>query len=236
MTPTPAAEFPPTFGTTRPYWPFADDERIALRKHDAGGFDPLREELRALLRASHVTADDLGPKSPGDTRDVTRALFRKLSVNHVLERVTNPDDPHYDADAELGELRHRPLTPHPSNLPVTPAVGNGPLGAGAGTTFPAFGVPDAALGRLENQATTDDGYTSWAIATVQQQEWHARRDRQNMARDIYTLLWTLAGSTRPPPTRTTPDPTPATPYTPSVRCGRWRSSPSTSSTRSIRTG
>ena len=191
--PLPRGEFPPTFragGTDAvAYWPYDADPYIGLARSTTANFDPFREEVRALLRTSHMN---------DPAREQTRALFHKLSANHVLERVTNPADPFFDADAGLageglGELRFRPPTPHPTGLNADP-VGRGPLGAGAGTTFPAFGLPDAVLGRLEAAApATADGYTTWSIQTAAQQEWHARRDRQNMARDIYVLLWTLGG-------------------------------------------
>ena len=223
-------EFPPSFGPTSvppapparytPYWSdaeFGDGTRLGLANNTAGPFDPYREEVRALLRSSQVPAG-----SPG-RRELSRGLFRKLSVNHVLERVTNPNDPHYDTDNRIGELRFRTLTPHPATLGAArvPAPGSlaGNAAPGATPAFPVFGIPDAALGRLEaaDDPNTPSGYTTWAVDIRQApgdrsrpvdaakaaaaQEWHARRDRQNMARDIYVLLWTLGGFDETTPDR-----------------------------------
>ena len=208
-------EFPPSFGGTasagrhRPYWSntFAGGNRLGLTENTAAPYDPFREELRALLRATQVPTVAI-PGTANDRREQTRALFRKLSVNHVLERVTNPRDAYYDADGQVGELRFRPLTPHPAGLTGNAgrnAVGDGPLGTTPlPGTPPSFGMPDAAL-PAANAAT-------WQITGPADQEWHARRDRQNMARDFYVLLWTLGGFDQLDPTKNYVEYT-ADPYT-----------------------
>ena len=211
----PRRTFPPTFGSVAAYDPA----------------DPFRAEVRALLSQSGRNAElsNLGnPPSPeeealGDRR--LRGLARRISLNGVVERVTNPDDPMYDATVDLnddgtpdgqGELRIRPLTPHPRGLaaaPVFAPAGHpaGPAGsyaAESGTT-PRFGLPDdaplrdpAAVSLATARAgSPGTGLVTWDFAggvmspaqAAQAQEWHARRDRQNLARDIYTLLYTLGG-------------------------------------------
>ena len=212
--------------------------------------DPFRPELRSAL-ASGVY-DRIPADNPATTRvdeeDVARrdarSLVRKMSLNGVLERVTNPRDPLFDsaayyvnpraaatnadgvstnldgdaATSELGfgEIRVRPLTPHPAGLSAgrfDPPVGH-PLSAADyfGTKLkvgdlPRFGVSDADLQEsLFNDATgrfepRREGTLTWDFPSprgnvqraLQLQEWHARRDRQNLARDIYVLLYTLGG-------------------------------------------
>ena len=212
--------------------------------------DPFRPELRSAL-ASGVY-DRIPADNPATTRvdeeDVARrdarSLVRKMSLNGVLERVSNPRDPLFDsaayyvnpraaatnadgvstnldgdaATSELGfgEIRVRPLTPHPAGLSAgrfDPPVGH-PLSAADyfGTKLkvgdlPRFGVSDADLQEsLFNDATgrfepRREGTLTWDFPSprgnvqraLQLQEWHARRDRQNLARDIYVLLYTLGG-------------------------------------------
>jgi len=110
---------------------------------------------------------------PGDSN--ARGLMRKLSVNHVAEQVTNP------GDGSLGRLRLRPLTPHPTTgLSSTAVIGPG----GSVMTPMSFATADAAL---------PAAWKTWSITSAAQQEWHARRDRQNLARDLYALLYVLDG-------------------------------------------
>ena len=107
--------------------------------------DPFRDELREMLRIQFI----------GDTTSIThfRRPQRRLSIDGLLER------------DQLGRLRTRPLTEHPTGL------GNDPV---VGVTPPAY---------PELLDPTD----------LTQQEALARYDRQRMARDIYVLLYTLGG-------------------------------------------
>ena len=211
--PTSAEEvraFPPTFG--------AVGSKIAA--YDPR--DPFRAEVRALLdrRAREVEVVAGGSATRADEVDADRELrrlVRQLSLNGVVERVTNPDDPMYDEAAGEGELRIRPLTPHPRGLSadqVEPPAGHpaGALAAYEMTTgdVPRFGLPDdrfdggptgATLKTAAGPNGNGQGLLTWdfntafltADAAAEAQEWHARRDRQNLARDIYVLLYTLGG-------------------------------------------
>ena len=200
--------FPPTFGTV----PAGDPA------------DPFRPEVRALLsqasRNAEVTDDAATPNVDEflqGQRDLRR-LTRQLSFNGVVERVTNPRDPLFDATADVdvtgdgnpdgqGEIRIRPLTPHPAGLPAAPVfgptghpAGNPAAYTGNGGTVARFGLGDEAL-RKAALASPQYGLTTWdfrgsamnAAQAAQAQEWHARRDRQNLARDLYVLLYTLGG-------------------------------------------
>ena len=188
--------FPPAFGSTL---------------GDAN--DPFRAEVRALLEQRTRNAEVNDPMNPDVETDAKRALrrlTRKLSFNAVVERVTNPADPLFDATVGtngLGEIRLRDLTPHPRNLTADKVLA--PLGhpalanyeASTGTT-PRFGIGDEAL-RTAAKANPGYGLLTWdfdvtAIANaggnpLAAQEWHARRDRQNLARDLYVLLYTVGG-------------------------------------------
>jgi len=149
----------------------------------AGGQrQPFRDEVRRLLENEPGEATQLG-------------LMRKLSVNHIAERVTRP----VAQDPASGRMRLRPLTPHPlTGLTSTP-VGNPP-------GVVSFGVADTAV---------PAGWRTWDMTTAAQQEWNARRDRQNLAADIYALLYTMSGVSPVDPRSTPaatvhPDPVPGT--------------------------
>ena len=181
-----ARVFPPRFGTVK----IGDPE------------DPFRPEVRALL--AHVTRT--AGATTTDEAAALRRLIRQLSFNGVVERVTNPIDPLFDGTVDLdgdgnpdglGELRIRPLTPHPAGLDAAP-VGNPPNHpgyAGGTPSAPRFGISDVTLGGLAT-ANGGQGHTTWSFNTgtpATMQEWHARRDRQNLARDLFVLLYTLGG-------------------------------------------
>ena len=201
--------FPPTFGPA--------GSKIAAY----APADPFRAEVRALLaraaRETEIAAGDTlgggGTATRADEVDADRQLrrlVRKISLNGVVERVTNPDDPLFDAAAGEGELRIRPVTPHPRGLaalPVGPPVGH-PAFTGYETltgTVPRFGLPDdrfdggptgASLATAAGPNGTKQGLLTWdfnASTPAAAQEWHARRDRQNLARDLYVLLYLLGG-------------------------------------------
>ena len=175
--------------------------------------DPFRAEVRALLEQRTRNAEVNVPADPDaelDAKRVLRRLTRKLSFNAVVERVTNPADPLFDATVGtngLGEIRLRDLTPHPRNLTADRVLA--PIGhpaaatyATGGGTVPRFGVGDEAL-RTAAKANPGYGLLTWDfdVAAITgaggnplaAQEWHARRDRQNLARDLYVLLYTVGG-------------------------------------------
>ena len=226
--------FPPVFYTT-------------MMTKVPAQLDPFRPELRAALVSGvydRIPADDPATKNVDEeqaARRNARSLVRKMSLNGVLERVTNPRDPLFDAAADYvrerdgdrdldndgaadlgyGEIRVRPLTPHPAGLPAGPfdPPDGHPLSANdyfdkevnpnLNNERPRFGVSDAELQASLFVAATDTfqpqgrGALTWDFPqtinpadyqrALELQEWHARRDRQNLARDIYVLLYTLGG-------------------------------------------
>ena len=221
--------FPPTFG--------ADGTDNGAY----GNADPFRAEVRALLTNADRLAeiqDALNTANVNEALDPARrlrGLVRKLSLNGVLERVTNPDDPLFDATVDLnddgtddgeGELRIRPLTPHPRGLsatPVDPPTGHPAGGPGAYEAdtgdIPRFGLPDSPPAfrviagtavSLRNAAIANPsrGLLTWDFPAppfgdraLQLQEWHARRDRQNLARDLFVLLYVVGGVDEANPTK-----------------------------------
>ena len=138
------------------------------------------------------------------TNDAVKGLLRKLSANHVAAG--------YQARDGITRYVLRPLTPHPLSGLTNVALDAATHPELAGYP-PRFGQPDTSLP------------TTQSISTAAQQEWHARRDRQNLARDIYTLLWVLGNPTTGGVSAT---------YTP-PRSARWPSSRSTWSTPPTRT-
>ncbi|MGC1274069.1 MAG: hypothetical protein WBC44_10210 [Planctomycetaceae bacterium] len=132
---------------------------------------PFRDEVQALLR--NISADT----NPNPQMLNGQALVRKLSVNHVASVSQN------------NRIYLRPLTPHPITLNSLaigrPAALLPPYVPAGPSPVPGFGMPDSQVAAA--------GVPTWAIgASAQLQEWHARRDRQNLARDIYVLLYTLS--------------------------------------------
>lgn len=134
------------------------------------GRDPFRPALRQLLRVS----------SPTNSIDV---LQRKLSINHVLSH-TNPDrvDPMAMTPAPnaVGRLFFRPLTPHPtSGLDERPVNSQ--------SSYDSF-VSSSTKPAEMTLSPLDIG------TNVHNQEYLARRDRQQLCRDIYVLLYTFCSS------------------------------------------
>lgn len=103
--------------------------------------DPFRNELRELLLSSALDNQS------------NRRLMRRMELNSLLDRAPN------------GDLRFRPLTPHPSNPGVTEIPESGPRTPEALQS--AFNAPN--------------------------QEYLARFDRQRLARDIFVMLYTFGG-------------------------------------------
>ncbi|QDT15357.1 hypothetical protein [Alienimonas californiensis] len=189
-------QFPPVFGNVAAF-----DQN-----------DPFRAPVRSILGQAVMNAE---PTTLDGKRDLRR-LMRKLSFNLVAERVTNPADPAFDRTAGTnghGEVRLRTLTPHPLNLAATEVIG--PAGhpafadyTGTTNTTPRFGVmednpiPSDGVTRVNLRAAgggAGTGLLTWDFgglsgqSALRAQEWHARRDRQNLARDIYVLLYTVGG-------------------------------------------
>lgn len=171
--------------------------------------DVFRPEARGLLQ--HIDQTLVRQNAPGTitsyNSDILKRLIRKLSVNQVATAYIT------DRRDQRPRFVLRPVTPHPT--PTTIPAGSPPLtgeaipvpvindAAGnplaAGTGRPYFGVSDQLLSsnRLTTQSMANPptasgfvtpGMVPWPAAM---QEWYARRDRQNLARDIYTLLYTL---------------------------------------------
>ena len=164
----------------------------------AGDIEVFRQEARAILQQSQSPLRGL------NNANTIKGLVRKLSVNQVAAQA-----PPRVQQGSRPEYILRPLTPHPT-VKTNPSGGT-PIGAvpipvpsyadadGVGgpddgdgdgeTDSPIFGVRDMQL--------TTNGLATWNITSVvdnftsigQVQEWHARRDRQNLARDIFTLLY-----------------------------------------------
>ncbi|MCA9063166.1 MAG: hypothetical protein KDA96_08905 [Planctomycetaceae bacterium] len=131
--------------------------------------DPFRAVIRRLLTV------ELGDRTPKN------GPF-PLSVNHLLDVVRNSQTPAEGTSAFYNFLtksgmRFRPLTEHPLYNEDD----------GTGTAFGTLtSIPDlnSLSGQLPNYPPRQPG----------DREFWARRDRQQMARDIYVLLYTLGGS------------------------------------------
>ena len=107
------------------------------------------------------------------------SLQRKLSVNHL-----------FTYDSATGKYLYRPLMPHPDD-PGTAVVS---------TRFSAIDSSKLPPYPPSNASTSADQVTS--------QEYWARRDRQQMARDIYVLLYLLGHGNDAVNTATTSNPDP----------------------------
>lgn len=187
-----APTFPPRFGTSVPVpapWEVLPSGQPLPAGHPAragqpAANEPFRAEVFGLLGSQPNASAGQG---------ALKQLSRKLSANQVAAAYVGRD----------GTPRYllRPLTPHPlrhptDGLPVLDAAAVlSPYGSPT-----SFGVSDYSLYTAErNDNDMNDGFVPSAIpattvrsATVpvpSLQEWHARRDRQNLARDIYTLLY-----------------------------------------------
>lgn len=168
--------------------------------------DVFRPEARGMLQQlDQFLVRQNAPNVPSSyDSDVLKGLIRKLSVNHVAASYVT------DRRDQRPRFVLRPVTPHPlpGSTPQTTLTGDAiPVPTiedaqgnvlAAGTARPYFGVSDELL-TLNGLSTRSlgappiatgfaTGGLSWPAAA---QEWYARRDRQNLARDIYTLLYTL---------------------------------------------
>lgn len=182
----------------------ADRQRVFPPYFRSGGVfhDPFRPEARGLLQQTQFQLPNGQPLGVADRNNV-QSLVRKLSVNHVAAAL-----PAASPNASPRYLL-RPLTPHPTGLSAdalpTPQVRDlqGNVQA-PGTARPYFGFSDL---WLQNSGLATSQIASPPAAFVDgsgnpypaaMQEWHARRDRQNMARDIYTLLYMLGDANANP--------------------------------------
>ncbi|HEX6987065.1 MAG TPA: hypothetical protein VF170_16925, partial [Planctomycetaceae bacterium] len=172
--------------------------------------DPFRPEARGLLQQVERTLVTQTP--PTYQSDHLKRLVRKLSVNHV-------------AAAQGGRYILRPVMPHPLPGGASPGLSNDPIpvpalndpqknpltpGATGPSGRPFFGVSDqvlAANGLTTNAIANPNVLTAVGFVTPggqpwpeAAQEWYARRDRQNLARDIYTLLYLLSDPDATPTT------------------------------------
>ncbi|MDG1894263.1 MAG: hypothetical protein P8J37_05070 [Fuerstiella sp.] len=129
--------------------------------------DPFRAQVRRLLT-----------NEIGEGRDLIGAL--PISINQLLdversERTPREGTPEFVTYMERAGMRFRPLTEHPDlsegNTVLNLVSANLPVYTQNVTDLPAF-PPE----------------------TVEGREFWARRDRQQMARDIYVLLYTLGGA------------------------------------------
>lgn len=157
-------EFPPQFGGIRPYQQYNVTGPVSA--------DPFRPVVRRLLTSE-----------AGEPRELINQL--PLSVNHILDVLRTEDTPPENSPEFLryiqrSGMRFRPLTEHPDALDTD---GSGSTFASAMTTIPQFGT-----------AQGDTALATFPPRTFQQREFWARRDRQQLARDIYVLLYTIGGA------------------------------------------
>jgi hypothetical protein len=168
------------------------------------GRDPFRPVLRRLLSV--------------DTNDPLSTLQRRLSINHVLDHANagvspDPMDPTQTVPNPLGELRFRPLTPHPG-FAGTPAMDGLPVNSNS-----AF---SNVLQSITVERRAEVQLNPRNINSLYDQEFLARRDRQQLCRDIYVMLYTFCSRTPSDPsdlTRTLAN-TPWTDLHPSAVMGR----------------
>ncbi len=158
-------EFPPKFGTV--------DEFTAA--------DPFRPQIRRIL-----TNED------GESRNLIGAL--PISINHILD-VDRTDQTPADGSVaffrymQRSGVRFRSLTEHPHFSQTTATASEIVLAATKVITLEVPGTSDADTNTVASEADVP-----FPPDTVAQQEFWARRDRQQLARDIYVLLYTLGGA------------------------------------------
>lgn len=127
-------------------------------------FDPFRPEVRLLLKSEDTTSNI------GFDR---RAARHRLNINRILSDDTAPYDGYTAFDTNANP-RYRNLVPHPDFT-----------GSTAGATVAPM---------LHDNSPGSIPYPFASIASDPvAQEWWARYDRQRLARDIYVLLYTIAG-------------------------------------------
>ena len=135
--------------------------------------DPFRPEFRRLLKTERTTAGNLA----GNISSNRNWPRHRLLLNRLLADDTNPGTPGYlsafDAD---GNPEYRNLVPHPDFINGAPPS--------------TMSIPPV----LHDHGIGPAPFPFGAIAgDSAAQEWWARYDRQRLARDIYVLLYTVAG-------------------------------------------
>ncbi|QDV20930.1 hypothetical protein Pan153_56100 [Gimesia panareensis] len=103
---------------------------------------------------------------------------RKLNLNQLLV---------YENTGTGRTISYRPLTPHPGE----DVNGNGSLDVAAGEDLNGNGVLDSLPAVAINSGWSKTSLPAYPPTTYAQQEFWARYDRQRMARDIYSLLYSL---------------------------------------------
>ncbi|MEI7699569.1 MAG: hypothetical protein WCK86_07230 [Planctomycetia bacterium] len=129
--------------------------------------DPFRPQVRRLLTVE-----------AGEGRELIGQL--PLSLNHILDVERSSETPDEQSQPiqflrymRRAGLRFRPLTEHPSATEGTTVVG--------ATSVPTY---DPA------------SHVVFPPVTPEQREFWARRDRQQLCRDVYVLLYTIGGAQR----------------------------------------
>lgn len=174
------------------YWEFTADTDGADRDNDGYGDgdgnlefppkfgsvtpyskeDPFRPQVRRVLTIEAGEQQSLLGQLP-------------LSINHLLDVNRNSDTPAETTTAFLrymqrAGLRFRQLTEHPNFDELD--AGGGQTAAAAVTTVP------------ELSGGTNVSDIPFPPRLLADREFWARRDRQQMARDIYVLLYTMGGA------------------------------------------
>ncbi len=115
------------------------------------------------------------PEGPFIRSELRELMFEEQGerIQHFLQRRLSVNGllEQFDLSSGGHKLRFRPLTSHPLSLPED--------------QIPSFAPSTQSPGVRPIGA---------ALTNVQQQEWWARKDRQLMARDIYTLLYLFGGA------------------------------------------
>ncbi|MCA9109924.1 MAG: hypothetical protein KDA52_08265, partial [Planctomycetaceae bacterium] len=158
--------------------------------------DPIRPELRLLLKTEFQYSDHLNPNNTSANRYPRHRLW----INRLLSDDTHSTNVAHAAFDGDGNPQFRNLTPHPNLValdaidtgtdmsPITiPAMEHQNLSFG---TAPALAPPFDNISIDPNGAGVTDVDRA-LLATAQ--EWWARYDRQRLARDIYVMLWLLGG-------------------------------------------
>lgn len=162
-------EFPPQFNPTTNYQPAVFDPASgSYRPENAfGPRDPFRPQLRRLLTTEF-----------GDTQEIRHPM--KLSINEFLDVEHKPD---VNGSAFTSPLQYRSLTPHITSVPTTPitSLPQPTAATSPGAFDPFYDLPPF----------PPAPYMTFTQDEVQ--EFWARRDRQQMARDIYVMLYTFCG-------------------------------------------
>ncbi|MEO1999050.1 MAG: hypothetical protein ABGZ17_27705, partial [Planctomycetaceae bacterium] len=164
-------EFPPRFGPPGSKIPPYTTTATSTAVPPAA--DPFRQVVRRLLTSE-----------AGEARDLISQL--PLSVNHILDVNRSSDTPLETSPAFLEYMlrtgmRFRPLTEHPDANETDAA---GVTAAASVTTVPMDNTPTGIEKALRTFPPKSFG----------DREFWARRDRQQLARDVYVLLYTLGGA------------------------------------------